>query len=224
MSNRYIPNIHINDKVTIIVKTVFLALSQTERQQETLSEIRIILKCQDLVRHYPSKLPSEPVPLPPLPPGVVGVVVVEPLPSVLVVYVLVKHLIDIGEVVGSLQFLCLLVEGCAFLAVLGVGVVGVEPCGGGRLLGGKLLALCLLLLGGGVRVGIGELGEEGGDDAHRELEHGFDGFFVGVLGQYQTLKISILCMEKQGKVDWLKWKNTSHPTSLSQKPPQLSWS
>lgn len=110
-------------------------------------------------------------------------------------------MIDIGEVVGSLQFQCLLVEGGAFLAVLGAGAVGVEPCDGGRL-----------------------LGEEGGDDAYGELEHGFDGFFVGVLGQYQTLKISILCMEKQGKVDWLKWENTLHPTSLSQKPPQLSWS
>ena len=167
-------------------------------------------------------MPSELVPPPPLPPGVVGVVVVEPLPSVLVVYVLVEHLVDIGEGVGSLQFLCLLVEGGAFLAVLGAGAVGVEPCDGGGLLGGKLLALCLLLLGGGVRVGIGELGEEGGDDAHRELEHGFEGFFVGVFGQYQTLKISILCMEKQGKVDRLKRESTSHPTSLSQKPPQLS--
>lgn len=53
----------------------------------------------------------------------------------------------------------LLVEGGAFLAVFGAWAVGVEPCGGGCLLGSELLALSLLLLGGWTGVGVLQLGE-----------------------------------------------------------------
>lgn len=70
-------------------------------------------------------------------------------------------MVDVGEGVGTFHALHLLVEGGAFLAVLGVGAVGVEPCGGGCLLGGELLALCLLLFGGWTCVGVLQLDEVG---------------------------------------------------------------
>ena len=79
--------------------------------------------------------------------------------DVALVHVSVEHLVDVAQAHGALHLLHLLVEGCAFASVGLRWFVGVEPCGGHGLSGGKSCLLCQLLFGGWSVIGVDEFGQ-----------------------------------------------------------------